>query len=125
MGFLPTIQSISESVGGQFNNVYTLLNDDNTLMNISGKTFEFSIRTDPFQTSAISPLISVNSTSSTANGAITVNTLTSQVSVVVTSTAMAKLTQAQYYYTLWMDPGLADATPVVAGPLFAQLVSQP
>lgn len=125
MGFLPNTASLTESVGSAFNNVYTLKNDDGTLMNLVGKTFEFTIRTDPAQASSVTPVIKVNSSTSTSSGTITVNTTTSQVTVTITATAMALLSQTQYYYTLWMDQGLADATAMVAGTLFALNVAQP
>ena len=125
MAFLPNPLSMNVAVGSDLSNVYTLQNDNGTLMNLVGKTFEFSIRTDPAQTSATAALISVNSTSSTSSGSITVNTFTSQVTVVLTATAMATLSQNQYYYTLWMDPGLADATAMVSGTMFAMNVAQP
>lgn len=122
---LPNPASIMAAVGSQLNMTYVLKNDDNTLMDITGKTFEFSIRTDPSQTSATAPLISVTSTASTASGTITVTTASSTVLVSVSATAMATLTQKQYYYTLWMDQGLADATAMVFGTLFAEFTSMP
>lgn len=122
---LPNPASIMASVGSQLNMTYVLKNDDNTLMNITGKTFEFAIRTDPSQTSATAPLISVTSTASTSSGTITVTTASSTVLVTVSAPAMALLTQKQYYYTLWMDPGLGDATAMVAGTLFAEFIAEP
>lgn len=125
MGFLPNPASLTEAVGGQFTNVYTFHNDDNTLMDLTGKIFEFSVRTDSAQSSAVAPLFKVSSTASTVNGTITVNVVSSQVTVLITAAAMALLSQTQYYYTLWMDQGLPDATPMVSGTLFAQNVAQP
>lgn len=125
MANLPNPLSLTLAVGGQFSNVYTITNDDGSLMNLVGKTFEFAIRADPSQATSVPPLISVNSTTSTSSGTITVNTSTSQVTVTITATAMAALSQTQYYYTLWMDPTLADATALVSGSLFAQNVAQP
>lgn len=125
MGFLPNTSSLTESVGSTLTNVYTLKNDDGTLMNLTGKTFEFTIRTDPAQASSVTPLIKVNSGTSTGSGSITVDTVASQVTVTITATAMAALSQTQYSYTLWMDQGLADATAMVAGTLFMLNVAQP
>lgn len=125
MGFLPNAASIAAAVGSQLNMTYALHDDSGALMNITNKIFEFSIRTDPIQTSATAPLISVNSTSSTASGTIVVNTNTATVSVSVSATAMAGLTQKLYYYTLWMNQGLGDATALVSGTLFAQFTSVP
>lgn len=125
MPLLPNPASITAAVGSQLNMTYVLKNDDNTLMNITGKIFEFSVRTDPSQTSATAPKISVTSTASTGSGTITVNTLTSTVAVSVSALAMATLTQAQYYYTLWMDQGLSSATAMVSGTLFAEFTAMP
>lgn len=125
MATLPNALSLTVAVGSQINQSYVMRNSDGSLMNLTGKTFEFAIRTDPVQTSATSPLVSVNSTTSTASGSITVNTVTATVAVTVTATAMAALGQKLYYYTLWMDPTLADATAMVAGTLFAANVSAP
>ena len=125
MGVLPNSASITAAVGSQLNMVYVLQNDDGTPMNITNKTFEFSVRADPSQTTAVAPLISVNSTASTPSGTIVVTTNTSTVAVSVSAGAMSALTQKQYYYTLWMDQGLADATAMVAGTLFAQFTSVP
>lgn len=111
------------AVGSQINQTYQLINDDGTLMNITNKTFEFVIRSDPSQANAVTPLVSVNSTTSTSAGFITVTTLTSTLLVSVSASAMAGLTQQQYYYTLWMDQGLADATALVNGTLFAEFVA--
>ena len=125
MSSLPNLLSLSVAVGSQFSESFVFQNEDKSLMNLTGKIFEFSIRTDPIQTSATAPVVSVNSTSSTANGTITVNTFTATVTVTVTATGMALLSQRQFFYTLWMDEGLADATAMVSGSMFASNVSAP
>lgn len=125
MALLPNPASITAAVGSQLVMTYVLKNDDDTLMNIVGKTFEFSVRTDPSQTTSTAPLFSVSSTASTSSGTILVTAGTSTVQVIVNSAAMALLTQASYYYTLWMDPGLADQTAQVNGTLFAQFTAAP
>lgn len=125
MGVLPNAASITAAVDSQLNMTYVLHDDSNALMNITNKTFEFAIRTDPIQTSATPPLISVNSTASTSSGTIVVTTNTSTVAVSVSAPAMATLTQKLYYYTLWMNQGLGDATAMVSGTLFAQFTSVP
>jgi len=125
MAALPNPLSLNVAVGSQFTQTYILQNEDGTLLNLTGKIFEFAIRTDTIQTSATAPAVSVNSTSSTASGTITVNLIAATVSVVVTATAMATLSQKQYYYTLWMDEGLSDATAMVSGTVFAVNVAAP
>jgi hypothetical protein len=119
MGALPNFISISAGIGSQFNQSYQMFNDDGTLMSITNKIFEFVVRTDPSQLSAQNPVISVNSVSSTSSGFITVTTGTSTVLVSVSPTSMSGLIQQQYYYTLWMDQDLPDATALVSGTLFA------
>lgn len=123
MGILPNAISLLAPVGSQLNQSYQLLNDNGTLMNITNKTFEFVIRTDPSQTGVSTPVASVNSTVSTASGFITVTTNTSTLLVTVSATVMKTLTQQQYFYTLWMDQNLADATALVTGTLFAEFVA--
>lgn len=121
MANLPNAASLSVAVGSQLNQTYQFKNSDGTLMDITGKVFEFVIRADPVELGVTTPLVSVTSTASTASGTITVNTLTSTVLVSVSATAMATLTQKQYVYTLWMDQHLSDATAMVSGALLAIL----
>lgn len=123
MGNLPSAVSLAAAIGSQLNQTYQFYNDDGTLMDITNKTFEFVIRTDPSQTGITVPVVSVNSTSSTASGFITVTTSTSTLLVTVSASAMASLSQQMYVYTLWMDQNLADATALVNGSLFAGLVA--
>ena len=125
MAQLPNPISIEAAVGSQFNVTYVLQNDNGTLMDITNKTFEFSVRSDTIQTSALPPLISVNSTANTNSGGITVTVNTATVLVTVSASAMALLVQKLYYYTLWMDQGLTDATAMVSGTMFATNVSAP
>lgn len=119
MSILPNAVSLNVAVGSQISQTYQFKNSDGSLMNITGKVFEFVIRSDPSEGHAVTPVVSVTSTASTASGTITVNTLTSTILVTVTATAMATLTQKQYVYTLWMDQNLSDATAMVSGTLFA------
>lgn len=121
---LPNPLSLTVAAGSQFYEVFGIQNQDGSPVNLTGKIFEFSIRTDPVQTSATAPAVLVNSTSSTASGTIVVTPLTGQVAVTVTAPAMA-LPQALYYYTLWSDEGLADATALVAGTMFVANVAAP
>ena len=124
MGTLPNAVSVVAAIGSQWNQSYQLLNDDGTLMNISNKIFEFVVRTDPSQSSATTPLIRVSSVSATSSGSITVTTGTSTVLASLSPTAMALLSAGQYYYALWMDQDLPDATALVSGTLFASLTAQ-
>lgn len=122
---LPNPRSVTNPIGSAWSETYQLTNNDGTLQNITNKTFEFVIRADPGQTSATTPLATVNSTTPNAAGQITVTTATSTVQVVLNAAATASLTQGQYYYALWMDPGLPDATAEVEGTWFATQVAAP
>lgn len=127
---LPTNYTIVTASGSQWTAVVTVTNDDGTLANLTGKSFEFVVRAttspNPNALGSIGAVIfSVNNSSSTANGTITVNTATSQVTVIVTATAVNLLTQGGGAYTLWMDPNLADATALLTGPFLTQPVPAP
>lgn len=122
MPALPNQLQVNAAAGSQWVTTYQLQNDDGTLMAISGKTFEFVIRPNPSDT-AEPAMVAVNSTASTAQGYITVTTATSTVQVVLSPTATALLGQGARPYTLWMDPGLPDATALVDGICFSNLVA--
>jgi hypothetical protein len=108
---LPNYYEIIAAQNSQFPISVQLQNDDGTLMDITGKTFEFVVRTK-IDNESTTPLIRVGQTPN-AQGYITVNTTTSTVQVVVYATAN---TSAGGYYTLWMDPNLSDQTALVQGP---------
>ena len=121
---LPNPLSLTVASGSQFNQVFVIKNSNGTLVDLTGKIFEFYIRTEQVQTSSTSPIAHVNSTSSTASGTIVVDLFTAAVSVTVSAPAMT-LPQAPYYYTLWLDEGLTDATALVAGTMFVANVAAP
>ncbi|WP_157536205.1 hypothetical protein [Kitasatospora mediocidica] len=122
MPTLPNQLNTTSAAGSQWATTYTLQNDDGTLMNIVGKSFEFVVR--PSTTDVAEPaLVAVNSTTATAQGYITVTPSTSTVQVVLSPTATALLGQSAYPYSLWMDPGLTDATDLVVGTFFSSLVA--
>lgn len=122
MPVLPNQVQANAAAGGQWTETYTLQNNDGTLMNLTGKSFEFVVR--PSVTDTTEPAkVAVNSTAANAQGYITVTANTSTVQVVLSPTATALLGKSAYPYALWMDPGLPDATPVVAGTFFTSLVA--
>lgn len=122
MPVLPNQVQANAAAGGQWVQTYTLENDDGTPMNINGKTFEFVVR--PSVTDTAEPAkVAVNSTAATAQGYITVTANTSTVQVVLSPTATALLGKSASPYTLWMDPGLPDATALVVGTFFTSLVA--
>lgn len=122
MPALPNQVQANAAAGSQWVQTYTLQNDDGSLMNITSKTFEFVVR--PSTSDKTQPaMIAVNSTAANAQGYITVTTATATLQVVLSPTATALLGQAAYPYSLWMDPGLPDATDLVVGTFFCQLVA--
>jgi hypothetical protein len=111
---LPNQINAQAIAGSMWNTSYQLYDDNGDLMNIVGKTFGFRIR--PTVTdSTPTPLVSVSSTGASAQGSITVDTVTSTVQVVLTPAATALLGRGTRPYALWMNPGLADATDLVTG----------
>lgn len=124
MPALPNAFSIQMGVGSQWSQAYTFQNADGSLIDLTTKTFEFVVRTDPSELTATTPLIKVTTTSGT-QGVITVNTSTATATVTLSPTATAVLAQQAYPYSLWMDPGLTDATAWVTGTVFAFLIAVP
>lgn len=127
---LPTNYTIITASGSQWTAVVTVYNDDGTLANLTGKSFEFVVRSatspNPNVIGSIGAVIfSVNDSSSTADGTIIVTQSSSQVEVIVTATGVNLLTQGGGPYTLWMDPGLADATALLTGQFLVQPVPAP
>jgi hypothetical protein len=105
--------------GSQWVTSFTLQNDDGTLMDITSKTFEFVVRASATDTSP-TPLVKVTSTGATSQGSVTVTTAGSTVQVVLAPTATAGIPATGAWHSLWMDPGLSDATVVLSGPFFCQ-----
>lgn len=121
---VPAIWTTFATPGSVWSYTFQLLNDDGTLMNIIGKTFELVVRTSV--RAAGSPLYSVSNTASTASGTITVNTGTSTIQVTVNPAATNLLVaNTVYSTTLWMDPSLSDATALLTGTLTARAVTAP
>lgn len=119
---LPNQLAATAAAGSQWVTSYQLQNDDGTLADITAKAFEFVIR--PSVTDTTEPaLIAVNSTMATAQGYITVTPATSTILVVLSPTATALLGQSTDSYSLWMDPGQADATNLVTGTFYCNLVA--
>lgn len=125
MPTLPNQLNISDQVAGsQWPRSYQLQNDDGSLIDITGATFEFVIRTDSTDTTTPA-LVTVSSAAATAQGYITVTVATSTLLVVLSPTATALLGQSAYPYALWMAPGTPAATDLVTGTSFCKLVPLP
>lgn len=121
---LPNQVQITVAAGSQWTQGYQLQNDDGTPMDITGATFEFVVR--PSASDTTEPgLVSVNSTTNSAQGYITATPSSSSLLVVLSPTATALLGQSTYPYALWMNPGTSSQTDLVTGTAFSQLVPQP
>jgi hypothetical protein len=120
---LPNQINAQAVAGSVWDTNYQLLNDDNTPMSITGKSFEFVIRQAVTDTG--SPLVSVNSSGPTSMGSITVDTAASSVFVSLTPAATTLLGQGARPYALWMDPGLVTATDLVIGTFNSALAAAP
>lgn len=115
--------NIAASAGGQWAATFTLENDDGTPMNIATKTFEFVARTNTAP--AGTPVVTVTSTGAGADGYMVIDVDAATVQVVLTPTATTNASGGGIPYTLWMNPGLTDATALVTGTLYSSLVAQP
>lgn len=121
---LPATVNVVAAVGSIWSYTYTITNADGvTPANLTGKTFEFAIRRSVYDTGT--PLVSVNTASSTSLGTITVNTTTAAVQVMLTPAATLILKNGGGPYALWMDPNLSDATTVVVGQFYCNPVTNP
>lgn len=118
---LPLQWSTTTAAGSEWAADFTLLDDDGTPMAISGKGFEFVIRSTTVD-AAPSPLVKVTSTP-TVQGYITVDTTAATVQVVLTPTATALLGKGSRPFALWMDPGRPQQTCLVEGRFNSQLVA--
>lgn len=96
--------------------------DGQTLLNISGNTYQVVVRTTTENTGT--PIFSVASSGSTAYGSITITTGTSSILVTFTPTATALLPPSESYaITFWANPDTATAQVFASGSLYAMPVA--
>ena len=122
MPLLPSNFTAIAATGGQWSATFAFQNGDGTPMNITGKVFEFVVRS---RVDATGALFSFTSTVGNAFGYMVVNTASSTVQVVVTPTATRAITEGGALFALWMDQGLPDAVAMVTGTFYTQPVPQP
>lgn len=113
MTTLPNYLAIVASRASVWDSTFIFQNDNETPMDITGRTFELVVRPDVNDT-APTPLIKVSSAGATAQGFMVIDLMNSSVLVVVSPTANS--INAGGYFTLWMDPGLTTQTAMVQGP---------
>lgn len=121
MPTLPNNYTITAAAASEWATSFTIYNDDGTLADITNKTFEFVVRNRLGSSGKVT--FSVNSTSSTASGTVTVDVPSATVQVVLTPAATASVVEGGGPYTLWMNPGLADATALVTGTFYSNPVA--
>jgi hypothetical protein len=122
---VPLPWATSTPAGSQWATTFTLQNDDGTVMNITGKTFELVVRQSP-RNVTIPPLVSISSVAPSSQGSIIVNVPAGTVQTIVAPGALpATLANDVYTVGLWMDPGLTDATNLVNGLLYVQPTAAP
>ncbi|MFD8142502.1 hypothetical protein [Streptomyces sp. NPDC059708] len=120
---LPLRWRTSTVAGAQWSASFTLRDDTGSPMDVSGKTFEFTIR--PTTADASVPALVAVSATPTSQGYLTVNTATAVVQVVLTPAATTLLGTGCRPFALWMDPGLPNQTCLVVGPFYSRLASSP
>lgn len=120
---LPNNYTAVASSGSSWSVTFTVQNEDGTPVDITNKTFEFVVRNR--LTTVGTVLFSVSSTATNQYGGIVVNVETASVQVVLTPTATTSVPEGGGPYTLWMDPNLSDATALVTGMFYTNLVAEP
>lgn len=111
---LPLVWTTSGPVGNLWDATFQFLNDDDTPMDITTKTFQLVLRTTTRKPGT--PAAVINSSGATSQGYITVTTATSTVLCVLTPAATAALTPGSVYdLALIMNPDLPDQEAMVRG----------
>lgn len=123
MASLPNQWNASSPAGSQWAQAFQLVNDDGSPVNITGWTWEFVIR--PTVGDTASPALVQVSTTVTAQGYITVNTVTATVMVVLNPAATSLLKKGARPYALWSNPGTTTACAWVDGVFNSQLIANP
>ena len=118
MTSLPNQVNFATAAGSQWAQTFSMPTVD-----ITGLAWEFVIR--PTVTdAAIPPLVKVTTTVS-AQGQITVDTVAKTVQVVLTPTATSVLQKGARPYALWSNPGTTTATTWCEGVFNTALVPAP
>jgi len=118
---LPNQWNTTAAAGSQWAQAFQLVNDDGTPVNVTGWTWEFVIR--PTVNDTASPALVQVTTTVSAQGYITVDTVTATVMVVLNPAATALLGKGARPYTLWSNPGTTQAVAWVDGIFNTQLVA--
>jgi hypothetical protein len=109
------------AAGSQWVQSFTLKNGDGTLVNLTGMTWEFVIRSNVTD-ATVPPLVKVTTTA-TAQGQIAVDIPTATVTVTLTPAATTLLGKGARPHALWANPGLTTATCWVEGTFNSSLVA--
>lgn len=120
MPVFPMQANTTSAAGGQWTVGYTLTDDNNVPLDLTGATFEFVVRTALTDT-AEPALVSITATE-TSQGYLAVSGNT--VLVVIYPPATALLGRNAWPYALWMNPGSpTTAVPLVEGTFYSGLVA--
>lgn len=123
MALLPNTYTIVTAASSQWSAVFTVTNDDGSLTDLTGKTFEMVIRDRLGNVGEV--LASVSNDVSTADGTIQVDLQQAAVRVILNPVAVNAVVSGGAPYTLWMDPNLSDATALVTGIIYVNPVATP
>lgn len=118
MSSLPNQVNFTTAAGSQWAQTFSLPSVD-----ITGLAWEFVIRPTASDV-AVPPLVKVTTTVS-AQGQITVDTVARTVQVVLTPAATTLLDRGARPYALWSNPGTTTATTWCEGTFNTQLVPAP
>lgn len=113
MAQISTFNWQSAVLGSVNGATFTFQNDDGSAYNITGATWEYVIRIDQYDRSAV-PLVSITTTSS-AEGVLVPNTTNSTLALTLFPAATSSLKAGTYFHTLWMNPGTTSALAWVTG----------
>lgn len=120
----PLPWTTSSPQGSQWSAAFTFENDDESLMDLTGKTFELVLRDAPSSRGA--PAAMITSTATTASGGFVIDIPSARVLAVLSPTATGALSANDTYsLALWVDPDLNDASAVVVGGFYVQPVAAP
>lgn len=118
---LPSQVNFATAAGSLWQQTFTLTDAASAAINLTGLTWEFVIRPNVID-ATVPPLVSVTTTSS-AQGQITVVPLTGTVTVALNPAATTLLGQNSRPHALWSNPGTATATCWAEGRFNTALVA--
>lgn len=120
----PLLVSLTATAGSEWDETFTLLNEDDTRLDLTNATLRFVIRPTPADETTPA-LIHVDSTGANSQGYISIDTSRAQAQVVLYATTTLLLGEGDYAHSLWLNPDQPNASLEVRGPFYSHLVAQP